>query len=80
MVAEWLKHWPVDQRVTVLIPGQGYVVWVVGSLPGLVGRQLAHQCFSLLLSHINVSLSCSLPTLPSYSLKKISEKITLGEY
>ena len=32
-VAQWIEHWPANQKVTGLIPGQG-TCWGAGSVPG----------------------------------------------
>ena len=56
-VAQWVKYWPVNQKVTGLIPSQGVHAWVVGQVPvaGAWERR----------THINVSLPLFLSPFPS---------------
>ena len=59
-VAQWVKCWPVNQKVIGLIPGQGTCL---GGWPGSQwGSVRGNQ--SMYLSHISVSLPLFLPPVP----------------
>ena len=65
-VAQWIEHWPTNQKVTGSIPSQGTCLGC-GPGPWLGGMREATDCFS----HTSMFLSVSLPTsLPSKSKKK----------
>ena len=61
-VAQWIEHWPVNQRVMGSIPGQGtYLGYGLGPWLGVCERQLmdvslTHWCFSPLSPSLPLSL------------------------
>ena len=55
-VAQWIEHWPENQRVASLIPHQG-TAWVAGQIPGGGGRMTSnHTLMFLSLSFSFLSL------------------------
>ena len=61
-VAQWIEHWPVNQKVTGLIPSQGTCL---GHRPD-PGWGAVRGSQMIFLSHINVSLPLFLPPFPSF--------------
>ena len=62
-VAQWIEHWPANQKVASSIPGQGTCLgcWPGYWLGGVRGNRL------MSLSHVSVSLPLFLPPFPSLS-------------
>ena len=51
-VAQWIDHWPVNQRVSVQFPVRTYA-WVVGQVPG---RECARGNHTLMFLSLSPSL------------------------